>query len=90
MALMRLNRVEVTNHSRIADLSVEVRGHAVIVGANDVGKTSLLRMLHLLLGCTTTQLYQQTTVADLGDSAGGGIPFLGYINGPRQRGTSSP
>lgn len=53
---MRLSRIEITNHSRIQDLNVKVRGHAVIVGANDVGKTSLLRMLNLLLGSTTAQL----------------------------------
>ena len=66
---MRLSRVEITNHSRIADLAVDIRGHAVIVGANDVGKTSLLRMLNLLLGSTTAQLYQQTRVADLADAS---------------------
>lgn len=65
---MRLIRVEITNHSRIQNLGVQVRGHAVIVGANDVGKTSLLRMLNLLLGSTTAQLYQQASAADLRDA----------------------
>lgn len=36
---MRLSKVEITNHSRISDLAVEIRRHAVIVGANDVGKS---------------------------------------------------
>ena len=66
---MRLSRIEITNHSRIKDLNVGVRGHAVIVGANDVGKTSLLRLLNLLLGSTTAQLYQQASVSDLADAA---------------------
>jgi putative ATP-dependent endonuclease of OLD family len=60
----------IVNHSRIADLALEVRGHAVIVGANDVGKTSILRLLDLLLGSTTGQLYQRLTLADLADLSG--------------------
>ena len=64
---VRISRIELTNHSRIRDFKVEVRGHAVIVGANDVGKTSILRMLQLLLGATTGQLYQQLALADLAD-----------------------
>jgi hypothetical protein len=51
------------------DLKVEVRGHAVIIGANDVRKTSLLRLLNMLLGSTTAQLYQQAGIADLRDAA---------------------
>ncbi len=47
--------------SRIADLTLEVRGHAVILGANDVGKSSLLRVLNLLRGSSTGALYQQLT-----------------------------
>ena len=38
-----ISRVTIGNHSRIADLDLEIRGHAVIVGANDVGKTSILQ-----------------------------------------------
>jgi putative ATP-dependent endonuclease of OLD family len=66
---MRISHVEVVNHGRIADLKIEIRGHAVIVGANDVGKTSLLRLLHLLLGSSTAQLFQQLAVADLADAS---------------------
>lgn len=65
---MRISRIEISNYSRIRDLKLEVRGHAVIIGANDVGKTSILRMLNLLLGSTTAQLYQQVTLADLADA----------------------
>jgi putative ATP-dependent endonuclease of OLD family len=39
-----------------------------MVGANDVGKTSLLRLINLLLG-PTAQLFQQLGPADLRDSA---------------------
>ena len=64
---MRLSRVEITNHSRIQDLDVEVRRHAVIVGANDVGKSSILRMLNLALGASTAGLYQALGPSDLRD-----------------------
>ncbi len=65
---MRLSRVGIANHSRVQDLSLELRRHAVIVGANDVGKSSILRMLNLLLGSSTAALYQALTPGDLRDS----------------------
>lgn len=64
---MRLSRVVITNHSRIQDLDLEVRRHAVIVGANDVGKSSILRLLNLLLGTSTAGLYQVLKPSDLRD-----------------------
>ncbi|KOS57582.1 ATP-dependent nuclease [Rhodococcus rhodochrous] len=64
---MRLSRVEIKNHSRIQDLDLEVRRHAVIVGANEVGKSSILRMLNLLLGTSTASLYQALKLSDLRD-----------------------
>lgn len=62
---MRLSRVKITNHSRIQDLDLEIRRHAVIVGANDVGKSSILRILNLLLGTSTAGLYQALNPDDL-------------------------
>ena len=64
---MRLTRVRVSNHSRLADLKIEVRDHLVLVGPNDVGKSSLLRCLDLLLGASTAQLYARLTPEDLRD-----------------------
>lgn len=64
---MRLSRVAISNHSRIQDLALDVRRHAVIVGANDVGKSSILRMLNLLLGSSTAGLYQALSPGDLRD-----------------------
>ncbi|MFD5342548.1 ATP-dependent endonuclease [Streptomyces anulatus] len=64
---MRLTRLKVVNYARLQDLDIEVRKHLVIVGANDVGKTSLLRMLNLTLGATLGQLYQSLSRADLRD-----------------------
>ena len=57
----------ITNHSRIQDLDIDIRRHAVIVGANDVGKSSILRILNLTLGTSTTGLYQALTPGDLRD-----------------------
>ena len=70
---MRLMRLKVENHSRLHDLDIEVRDHLVLVGANDVGKSSLLRCLDLLLGASTAQLYSQIGVDDFKDP---GQPFL--------------
>ena len=54
---MRLRRIKIENHSRIADLEIDVRDHLVLVGPNDVGKSSILRCLNLILGASTAQLY---------------------------------
>lgn len=63
---MRITRISVSNHSccRLADLTLEVRDHLVLVGPNDVGKSSLLRCLDLLLGATTAALYQRIEASD--------------------------
>lgn len=65
---MRLARVKIGNHSRLADLDTEVRDHLVLVGANDVGKSSLLRCLDLVLGASTAQLYSQISGEDFRDT----------------------
>lgn len=64
---MRISAFAITNHSRIPDLTLEVRQHAVIVGANDVGKSSILRLLNLTLGASTGTLYQRLSKSDLAD-----------------------
>lgn len=61
---MHLTRVVVKNHSRLADTDIEVRGHLILVGPNDVGKSSLLRCLDLLLGANTAQMYNRITGDD--------------------------
>lgn len=55
---MKLSQITIVGHAVLADLEVPVREHLVIVGGNDVGKTSILRLLHQLLGASTQQLYQ--------------------------------
>ncbi|QVG65551.1 ATP-binding protein [Curtobacterium flaccumfaciens pv. flaccumfaciens] len=48
---------------------MELRDHLVIIGANDVGKTSVLRLLDMLLGATTQQHYRTFTSNDIRTSA---------------------
>ncbi|MFI5884277.1 ATP-dependent nuclease [Streptomyces sp. NPDC051554] len=64
---MRIERISVSNYSRLQDLSVEIRRHAVVVGTNDVGKTSLIRLLQFVVGSTQGQIYQGIEVGDLRD-----------------------
>jgi putative ATP-dependent endonuclease of the OLD family len=64
---MRLSRFTIANHAVLEDMDVEVRDHLCIVGANDVGKSTVLRLLNLLLGATVQQLYAALTPGDLRD-----------------------
>jgi putative ATP-dependent endonuclease of OLD family len=64
---MRVSRLAIANHSRLGDLEIEVREHLVLVGPNDVGKSSLLRCINLLLGASTAQLYAWLVPDDLRD-----------------------
>jgi putative ATP-dependent endonuclease of OLD family len=61
---VRLAKLKVENHCRLVDFEIEVRDHLVLVGANDVGKSSLLRCLDFLLGASTAQLYSQISAED--------------------------
>jgi putative ATP-dependent endonuclease of OLD family len=64
---MRVVQIDVENHSRLRDASIAVRQHMVLVGPNDVGKSSLLRCLDLTLGATTAQLYTRVIPGDFRD-----------------------
>ena len=64
---MRLTSVAIRNHTRVADLYIEVRRHLVLVGTNDSGKTSILRCLDLLLGASQGALYTSITADDVRD-----------------------
>ncbi len=70
---MRLTRIKIQNHRRLADAEIVVRDHLVLVGPNDVGKSSLLRCLDLLLGASTAQLYNRITADDFRNA---GLPFV--------------
>lgn len=65
---MRVSRLRIENHNRLADVEIEVRDHLVLVGANDVGKSSVLRCLQLALGASAAQLYAQITSEDFRDA----------------------
>lgn len=64
---MRLSHVRIENHSRLVNTEIDVRDHLVLVGANDVGKSSLLRCLEFVLGASTAQLYSRITADDFRD-----------------------
>lgn len=66
---VRLTSVRFENHRRLRDTAIEVRGHLVLVGPNDVGKSSVIRCLDLLLGASVAQLYARISVADFRDPA---------------------
>lgn len=62
---MRLRSFAISNYARLQDACIEVREHLFLVGPTDVGKSSVLRCLDLLLGASTAQLYGRLTAADL-------------------------
>lgn len=61
---MRIDRISIKNYRRLADVDLDVREHLVLIGANDVGKTSFLRLIDLVLG-STAHLYQRISIEDL-------------------------
>lgn len=65
---MRATNLKVQNYSRLADLDIEIRKHLVLVGPNDVGKSSLLRCLDLVLGASTAQIYSTLVLEDMRDA----------------------
>ncbi|WP_208009891.1 ATP-dependent nuclease [Nesterenkonia sphaerica] len=75
---MRLTYVKVTNHSRLADVDIEVREHLVLVGSNDVGKSSLLRCLDLAIGASTAQLYSHISSEDFRDTSQAFVVEVGF------------
>ncbi len=65
---MKLSRLKVENYRRLQDFEIDIRSHLVLVGANDVGKSSLLRIIDLTLGASVAQLYASLSVDDLRDT----------------------
>jgi putative ATP-dependent endonuclease of OLD family len=64
---MRISRVAVSNHNRVADFDVEVREHAVFVGPNAVGKSTVLRLLDCALGASWSHLAASLDASQLRD-----------------------
>ena len=65
---MRISKLSITNHQRVPDFEIEVRDHAVFVGPNAVGKSTVLRLLDLLLGATWSQLHAALDITQLRDT----------------------
>lgn len=64
---MKITNIEISNYSRLEDCEIEVREHLVVVGPNDVGKSSLLRCLDLVLGKSTAGIYAELSEEDFSD-----------------------
>lgn len=54
---MRIAKLKVANYGAVPDLDIAVREHLVLVGPNEAGKTSLLRLLDAVLGGSVGSLY---------------------------------
>uniref|UniRef100_UPI00260A05F5 AAA family ATPase n=1 Tax=Corynebacterium stationis TaxID=1705 RepID=UPI00260A05F5 len=68
---MRLTKYSCKNYARLQDFEITVRDNLFIVGANDVGKSSLLCTMDWLLGFSHSRLYatvQQSDFRDLSES----------------------
>ncbi|WP_420451163.1 AAA family ATPase [Ilumatobacter sp.] len=66
---MRISRIAITNHRRVADFDLDLRGHAALVGPNAVGKSTVLRLIDCLLGATWGRLAATLDVEQLSDIA---------------------
>lgn len=64
---MRIRRLELQNHSRLEDLDLAVGENLIIVGPNNVGKSSLLRCLDWALGASMARLYSDLSADDFRD-----------------------
>lgn len=65
---MRIAAVKWENYRRLPDGELAVRRHLVLVGANDTGKSSVLRAIHLCLGLSHSQLMPAVSARDFTDA----------------------
>lgn len=56
---MKLRRIEIQNCNWCPDLAIDVRGHLVLVGPNEAGKSTVLRMLDALLAWSHGRLVSE-------------------------------
>jgi len=66
---MRIYQVQVKNYSRLTDIELNVGKHLVLVGANNVGKSSLLTCLDWALGASMSRLYSDLDRDDFRDNS---------------------
>lgn len=64
---MRISRLSILNHQRVADLDIDVREQAVFVGPNAVGKSTVLRLVDCALGASWGQLVSALQADQLRD-----------------------
>lgn len=65
---MRLKHVTIENCAWCPSLSVDVRNHLVLVGPNESGKSTALRLVDAALAWTTGRLLSELSPAALGDA----------------------
>lgn len=65
---MRLQHVTVENCASCPTVSADVRGHLVVVGANEAGKSTLLRLLDATLSWSHGRLLNELPVTVIADS----------------------
>jgi putative ATP-dependent endonuclease of OLD family len=61
---MRIAAVSWENFRRLPDGEIEVRNNLVLVGANDTGKSSVLRAMNICLGMAHSQLTPAVSARD--------------------------
>lgn len=66
---MRIARLRISNHRAIPEIDVVVREHLVLIGPNESGKTSLLRLLDAVFGGSLGALYALIDAGALRDPA---------------------
>lgn len=54
---MKLNRLRISNCSRVADIDIEVRDNMVLIGPNGSGKSTVLLCLDMLFGMSDQRLH---------------------------------
>ena len=64
---MKLRQITWQNFRRLPDAQIDVRKHLVLVGPNDTGKSSVLRIVDLCLGVSGARLAALITDRDFTD-----------------------
>ena len=70
---MIISSIDIHNHNRVADCTIDVRDNLILVGANGSGKSSIIRCIDLVLGKTTQQLYYSIDSSDFKNKE---LPFI--------------
>ena len=66
---MKLREISWRNYRRMPDGKIDVRNHLVLVGPNDTGKSSIVRILELCLGIPHNHLPAAVTERDFTDGS---------------------